>query len=94
MHLQLSDRDFNSDSDEEDFLDVYRVDATGLSGKYSHSNTCANARMVPNNLPEYLQPLMERLAEDLTLWEHEGLEAAIFESRDVFSSGPNRNGPN
>ncbi len=31
---------------------------------------------------------MERLAEDLSLCEHEELATAIFEYKDLFSSGP------
>ncbi len=40
------------------------------------------------DLPEYLQPLMEGVADDLTLRQREELAAAIYEFRDVFSSGP------
>ncbi len=35
-----------------------------------------------------MPPLIEGLAEDLTLQECEELAAAIYEYRDVFSSGP------
>ena len=44
--------------------------------------------MDPADLPEYLQPLMEGVADDLTLQQREELAAAIYEYRDVFSSGP------
>ncbi len=44
--------------------------------------------MDPADLPEYLQPLMEGVADDLTLQQWEELAAAIYEYRDVFSSGP------
>ncbi len=44
--------------------------------------------MDPADLPEYLQPLMEGVSEDLTLRQREELAAAIYEHRDVFSSGP------
>ncbi len=44
--------------------------------------------MDPADLPEYLQPLMEGVSEDLTLRQREDLAAAIYEHRDVFSSGP------
>ncbi len=51
-------------------------------------NTCTDARMEPKELPEHLQPLMQDLAADLTLREIKELAAAIYEYRDVFSSGP------
>ncbi len=44
--------------------------------------------MDPADLPEYLQPLMEGVADDLTLQQREELAAAIYEYRDVLSSGP------
>ncbi len=44
--------------------------------------------MDPADLPENLQPLMEAVADDLTLRQREELAAAIYEFRDVFSSGP------
>ncbi len=44
--------------------------------------------MNPIDLPEYLQPLMEGVADDLTLRQREELAAAIYGYRDVFSSGP------
>ncbi len=45
-------------------------------------------RMDPADLPEYLQPLMEGMADDLTLQQWAELAAAIYEYRDVFSSSP------
>ncbi len=54
----------------------------------SRSNMHNDARMDPKDLPEHLQPLMQDLADDLTLREHEELAAAIYEYRDVFSSVP------
>ncbi len=44
--------------------------------------------MDPKDLPEHRHPSMEGLAEDLTLLECEELAVAIYEYRDVFSSGP------
>ncbi len=44
--------------------------------------------MDPVDLPEYLQPLMEGVSEDLTLHQQEELAAEIYEFQDVFSSGP------
>ncbi len=44
--------------------------------------------MDPADLPEYLQPLMEGVSEDLMMRQREELAAAIYEHRDVFSSGP------
>ena len=74
---QLSDCD--SDSEDEDLLDVPTADAAGLSGKHSHSNAWTDTYMDPNGLPQYLQPLMEGLAEILTLHEREKLAVAIYE---------------
>ncbi len=39
-----------------------------------------DAWLYPKDLREYLQPLMEGLAEDLAV--------AIYENQDAFSSGP------
>ncbi len=44
--------------------------------------------MHPKDLPEHLQPLMEWVANDLTIHDREELAATIYEYRDVFSSGP------
>ncbi len=61
-----------------------------LRGKGASAKT-PNARddtcMDPKDLPEHLQPLMEWISEDITR-EREELAAAIYEYRDVFSSGP------
>ncbi len=43
--------------------------------------------MDPKDLPEQLQPLMEWIAEDISTRECEELAAALYENRDVFSSG-------
>ncbi len=50
--------------------------------------------MDPADLPEYLQPLMEGVSEDLTLPQREELAAAIYEHRDVFQQRPHRHGKN
>ncbi len=47
-----------------------------------------DTRMYPTDLPEYLQPLVEGVADDLTPRQREELVAAIYEYWDVFSSGP------
>ncbi len=83
-----SDWDSEFDSDDEELLDVCTADTAGFSGIHSHSNTHTDVRMDPKDLPEHLQPLMEGLTEDLTLLEREELVVAIYEYRDVFSSGP------
>ncbi len=44
--------------------------------------------MNPTDLTEYLQPLMEGVADDLTLCQTEELAAVMYEYRDVFSNGP------
>ncbi len=48
--------------------------------------------MNPENLPEHLKSLMQDLAEDLSVQEKEELAVAIYEYRDVFSSGPDHMG--
>ncbi len=50
--------------------------------------------MDPADLSEHLQPLMEGVSGDLTLRQREELAAAIYEYRDVFSSGPTDMGKN
>ncbi len=64
---QLSDWDSEFDSDDEELLDVRTTDTAGFSGIKSRSNTRNDARMDPKDLPEHLQPLMQDLADDLTL---------------------------
>ena len=44
--------------------------------------------MDPADLSEYLQPLMEGVADGLTLQQREELAAGIYKYRGVFSSGP------
>ncbi len=44
--------------------------------------------MDPADLPEYLQPLMGGVADDMNLRQREELAAAIYKFRDVFSSSP------
>ena len=78
--------DWESDDDE-----LTDVRATGIKGKGASTktpNARDDARMDPKNLPEHLQPLMEWISEDITTREREELAAAIYEYRDVFSSGP------
>ncbi len=56
------------------------VRATGITGKGASAktpNTHDDARMDPKDLPEHLQPLMERIPEDITTCEREELAAAI-----------------
>ncbi len=65
----------------------YRPKAT-LQGRAAFRPVSVDPRMDPADLPEYLQPLMEGVADDLTLQQREELAAAIYEYRDVFSSGP------
>ncbi len=38
------------------------------------------------DLPGHLQPLMEHLAEDLSMHEHEELAVAIFRYKDVYAT--------
>ena len=79
--------DWESDDDE-----LMVVRATGImskrtSAKISHANACVDARMDPKDPPEHLHPLIEWISEDITTRECKELAAAIYEYRDVFSSG-------
>ncbi len=81
----------SEDSEDEGWLRdgriKYRPEAT-LRVRAAFRPTRVDPRMDPADLPEYLQPLMEGVADDLTLQQREELAAAIYEHRDVFSSGP------
>ncbi len=83
-----SDWDSKFDSDVEELLDVCTADTVGFRGINSCSNKHTDAHMDPKYPAEHLQPLMEDLAKDLTLREREELAVAIYEYKDVFSSGP------
>ena len=87
MDPQSLDWDSESDSDNEELLDVRTADNVSFGGKHSCSNTCTNDRMDPKDLPEHLQPLMEGLAEDITFREREEMVAAIYKYRDVVRRG-------
>ena len=80
----------SDDSDDKGWLrngcDKHRPDIT-LQGRAMFRPTRVDVRMDPADLPEYLQPLMEGLADDLTLQQWEELAVAIYKFRDVFSSG-------
>ncbi len=84
--------DDSEDSKDEGWLWDGRVKyrpATTLQGRATFQPPRVDIRrMGPADLPEYLQPLMEGVADDLTLRQREELAAAIYEFRDVFSSGP------
>ena len=91
LPMTTQDSDDSEDSDDEGWLwdgrIKYRPDATlqgGVAFRPARVETC----MDPPDLPEYLQPLMEGVANDLTLRQQEELATAIYEFRDVFSSGP------
>ncbi len=60
----------------------------GTSTKTTRANACDDTRMDPKDLPEHLQPLVEWISEDIPTRECEELAVAIYEYRDVFSSGP------
>ncbi len=70
-------------------LDVHGTTAPGFNGQgtLSPNNTHLDPCMDLKNLPDYLKPLIKVLAEDLTVGERGELAAAIYEYRDVFSSG-------
>ncbi len=80
--------DWESDND-----DLTDARATGIASKSAsvktpRANACDDVRMDPKDLPEHLQPFMEWISEHITTRVHEELAAAIYEYRDVFSSGP------
>ncbi len=65
----------------------YRPDIM-LQGRAAFRPTRVDIHMDSADLPEYLLTLMEGVSEDFTLHQREELAAAIYEHRDVFSSGP------
>ncbi len=77
----------SEDSEDEGWLQdgrvKYRPDIT-LQGRAAFRQTRVDIQMDPADLPEYLQPLMEGVSDDLA--------AANYEHRDVFSSGPTDTG--
>ncbi len=91
LPVTTCDFEDSEDSEDEGWLRdgriKYRPEAT-LRGRAVFRPTRVDPRMDPADLPEYLQPLMEGVADDLTLQQREELAAAIYEYRDVFSSGP------
>ncbi len=89
VDLPFSDWDF--DSNDGELVDV-RTTITkdgGNGGKSPRCNERLDPHMNPKDLPKHLQPLMEWVAEDFTVCEREELAGAIYEYRDVFSSGTN-----
>ncbi len=77
------------ESDDDELMDVCATSIMSKSAsiKTSRANAHDVTRMDPKDLPEHLQPLMEWIYEDITARECEELAAAIYEHRDVFSSG-------
>ena len=91
FEVDLSFSDWDFDSDDGELVDV-RTTVTkdgGKGNKLPRRNERQDVRMNPKDLPEHLQPLMEWVAEDLTVREREELAGAIYEYKNVFSSGPN-----
>ncbi len=91
LPMTVCDLEDSEDSEDEGWLwdgrVKYRPEDT-LRGRTTFRPVRVNPRMDPVDLPEYLQPLMEGVADDLTLQQREELAAAIYEYRNVFSSGP------
>ena len=91
LSMTACDSEDSEDSDDEGWLQdghvKYRPEAT-LRGRAAFRPARVDTRMDPADLPEYLQPLMEGLVDVLTLQQREELATAIYEYRDVFSSGP------
>ncbi len=78
VDLPFSDWDF--DSDDGELVDVHTTVTKdgGKGGSLPHRNERQDAHMNPKDLPEHLQPLMEWVAEDLTVCEREELAGAIY----------------
>ncbi len=85
---QLSDWDSDSDDGVLLYVRTAAKTSAGPGNKLPCRNERLDACLDPKDLPEHLQPLMEWIAEDITPREREELAAAIYEYRDVFSSGP------
>ncbi len=91
LPMTTCDFEDTEDSDDEGWLwdgrIKYHPEAT-LWGRAAFRparfDTCIDAA----DLAEYLQPLIEGVADDLTLRQWEELAAAIYEYKDIFSSGP------
>ncbi len=84
-------KDNSEDSDDEGWLwdgHIKYCPEAALRGRATFRPTQVDTRMDPADFLEYLQPLMEGVADDLTLRQWEELAAAIYEHRDIFSSGP------
>ncbi len=64
------------------------ITSRSVSAKTPRANARDDACMDLKDLPEYLQPLMEWISEEITTRECEELAAAIYEYRNVFSNGP------
>ncbi len=66
--------------DNGELLDICKAGVAGsrTQGNCSCASTHVDACMNSKDLPEYLKPLMEGLAEDLSMYECEELAAAIF----------------
>ncbi len=74
------------DSDDEGWLRDGRIKYspdTTLQGRATFRPARVDVRMHPVDLPEYLQPLMEGVANDLTLRQWKELAATIYKFRDV-----------
>ncbi len=78
------------ESDDEELTDVRAtgIASRNVSAQMLHDFACDYVPMDSKDLPEDLQPLMEWTSEDITTREHEEPAVAIYEYRDVFSSGP------
>ncbi len=83
--------DDSEDSEDKGWLRDGRIKyhpAAALQGCAAFRPRRVDIHMDPAHLPDYFQPLMEGVADDLTLRQREELAAAIYEFRDMFSSGP------
>ena len=80
--------DWESDDDELTDVRATGIMSKSASAKTTNTNARDDERMDPKDLPEHLQPLVEWISEDITTQEREELAAAIYEYRNVFSSGP------
>ena len=79
--------DWESDDDELTDVSAIGIRSKSASAKTPHDNAHDDACMDPKDLQEHLEPIVEWISEDITTREREEPTAAIYEYRDVFSSG-------
>lgn len=74
------------DSNNKELLDICTTGVAGGSRQKKTPHAGTMHAWNPEDLVEYLQPLMEGLVDDLSTRKRKELTVAIFEYRDMFSS--------